>query len=62
MRGAALLIMGSEHVGLDASTMEAAEQSIAIPMQGVMSSLNVAVAASLILYEVSHVRSSTSRC
>jgi TrmH family RNA methyltransferase len=47
-----LLLMGSEHKGLDAATMSAAEQLITIPMQGTMSSLNVAVAASLILYEV----------
>jgi TrmH family RNA methyltransferase len=47
-----LLIMGNEHEGLDAATMDAADQVAGIPMQGVMSSLNVAVATSLMLYEV----------
>ncbi len=47
-----LLIMGSEHEGLDRATIETAEQLVTIPMQGAMSSLNVAVAASLLLYEL----------
>jgi TrmH family RNA methyltransferase len=47
-----LLVMGNEHEGLDAATMGAADQLVGIPMQGAMSSLNVAVATSLMLYEV----------
>ena len=50
-----LLIMGSEHEGLDPATMEMAEQLVTIPMQGGMSSLNVGVATSLLLYELRRV-------
>jgi TrmH family RNA methyltransferase len=47
-----LLIMGNEHEGLDAAARDAADQLVGIPMQGATSSLNVAVATSLMLYEV----------
>jgi len=52
-----LLIMGSEHEGLAETTIEAADQLVTIPMQGIMSSLNVAVATSLLLYELKRVKS-----
>jgi len=47
-----LLILGSEHGGLPQDTLDAADQLVTIPMWGKMSSLNVGVAASLLLYEV----------
>lgn len=48
----ALLLIGNEHTGLDAATIQAADQFVTIPMQGAASSLNVSVATSLILYEL----------
>ena len=48
----ALLLIGSEHTGLDTATIQTADQFVTIPMQGAASSLNVSIAASLILYEL----------
>jgi len=48
----ALVLLGNEHRGLSRPTMAAADQLVAIPMQGATSSLNVAVAASLVLCEL----------
>jgi len=50
-----LLVMGSEHEGLDRATIETADQLVTIPMQGAMSSLNVGIAASLLLYELQRI-------
>lgn len=47
-----LLVFGNENRGLDASTGKAADQLVAIPMDGTNSSLNLSVAVSLILYEL----------
>lgn len=47
-----LFILGNEHEGLPQSAIDAADQRVTIPMRGSMSSLNVAVAAALLLYEV----------
>ncbi len=47
-----LLVFGNENRGLDASTMEATDQLVTIPMEGTNSSLNLSVTASLILYEL----------
>jgi len=47
-----LLIFGSEHEGLPQDTLDSADQIVTIPMSGKMSSLNVGVAASLLLYEI----------
>lgn len=46
------LLLGSEGSGLPASVMEACETTVAIPMAGSASSLNLAVAAGLLLYEI----------
>jgi TrmH family RNA methyltransferase len=48
----ALLLMGSEREGLGREVLEAADLAITIPMHGSASSLNVAVATSLLLYEM----------
>jgi TrmH family RNA methyltransferase len=48
-----LLLLGSEGEGLPASAIEAADQAVAIPMAGRTSSLNLAVAAGILLYELS---------
>ena len=56
-RGAAygprtVLLMGSEREGLSAAQRQACDQLVAIPMRGQVDSLNLGVAASLVLYEV----------
>ena len=48
----ALLLMGSEREGLSKEVLEAADLAVTIPMHGSASSLNVAVATSLLLYEL----------
>lgn len=48
----ALLLLGSEGEGLPAEALARADLAIAIPMQGTASSLNLAVAAGLLLYEL----------
>ncbi len=48
----ALLLLGSEGDGLPRSVIEAADQAVTIPMAGRASSLNLAVAAGLLLYEL----------
>lgn len=52
-----LLLLGSEGEGLPAAVIEAADQAVAIPMSGSASSLNLAVAAGILLYELSAERS-----
>lgn len=47
-----LLLMGSEREGLGKGVLEAADLAVTIPMHGSASSLNVAVATSLLLYEL----------
>jgi TrmH family RNA methyltransferase len=48
----ALLILGSEGEGLPEEVLSQAELTVKIPMHGTSSSLNVAVAAGLLLYEL----------
>lgn len=47
----AFLIVGNEHHGLTKETMAAADSIARIPMMGGIGSLNIAVAASLLMYE-----------
>lgn len=47
-----LLLMGSEREGLPPAIQAAADVCVTIPMWGVSSSLNLAVATSLVLYEI----------
>jgi 23S rRNA (guanosine2251-2'-O)-methyltransferase len=51
-RGDLALIMGSEGSGLRRLTREACDFLVSIPMQGQVESLNVSVAAGVLLYEV----------
>jgi len=46
-----LIIMGNESKGLDEWVIEKADYTIIIPMYGMVQSLNVSVAAAVILYE-----------
>ncbi|MFN2578311.1 MAG: TrmH family RNA methyltransferase [Pyrinomonadaceae bacterium] len=50
------LIMGSESEGLSVAEISAADHAVSIPMQGSTESLNVAVAAGILLYEASRQR------
>jgi TrmH family RNA methyltransferase len=50
------LIVGPEATGLTRDELAAAGQSVRIPMQGNVESLNVAVAASIVLYEAARQR------
>ena len=47
-----VLLMGSEREGLSASQQAACDTLVHIPMRGTVDSLNLAVATSLVLYEI----------
>lgn len=53
-----LVLLGNERWGLSAAYRELADARVRIPMEGAASSLNVAVAGSIVLYEVSRQRQS----
>ena len=55
-RRPAALVMGRESAGLSAEEITAAEEVVRIPMQGATESLNVAVAAGIILFEAARQR------
>jgi TrmH family RNA methyltransferase len=57
LRGPTALLMGGEGAGLPPDVLELADEVIAIPMQPPVESLNVAVAAGLLLYEAVRQRS-----
>lgn len=46
------IVMGSEEKGVSAATLKLADQIISIPMKGRISSLNVSVAAGIVLFEL----------
>jgi len=56
--GPIALILGSESLGLAAEQVEMAAAEVKIPMQGSVESLNVGVAAAVILYEAARQRMS----
>jgi TrmH family RNA methyltransferase len=56
LRGPGAVVLGGEGAGLDAALVGAADDRITIPMQPPVESLNVAIAAALILYEASRQR------
>jgi tRNA (guanosine-2'-O-)-methyltransferase len=45
------IVMGNEHFGVTANAAELADETIYIPMKGMIQSLNVSVAAAVVLYE-----------
>lgn len=51
------LVVGPEATGLTEEEIEAANEAVKIPMQGNVESLNVGVAAAIVLYEASRQRS-----
>ncbi|MBN1914330.1 MAG: RNA methyltransferase [Parachlamydiales bacterium] len=52
LTGSVAIAVGAEHQGLSSQWIERADEKIRIPMQGVTDSLNVAIASTLVLYEV----------
>ncbi|MDX9846678.1 MAG: 23S rRNA (guanosine(2251)-2'-O)-methyltransferase RlmB [Tenuifilaceae bacterium] len=50
--GPVAIIMGSEDTGLSENAIKMADELVSIPIKGKVNSLNVSVAAGLILYEV----------
>lgn len=59
--GPVALVMGTEQLGLTELWMQAADLQVAIPMRGVADSLNVATAATLLMYEVLRQRNHSLR-
>jgi 23S rRNA (guanosine2251-2'-O)-methyltransferase len=55
--GPIALIMGSEEIGVSASLLELSNKRVKIPMLGEIGSLNVSVAAGVVIYEVIRQRS-----
>ncbi|GAB4146486.1 MAG: RNA methyltransferase [Ignavibacteriales bacterium] len=45
------IVLGNEHTGVTKAAEELSDQTIYIPMKGMIQSLNVSVAAAVILYE-----------
>ncbi len=52
LQGFNLLLLGSEAHGIDPELMSLCDKTLTIPMQGHVESLNVAVAAGILLYEI----------
>jgi tRNA G18 (ribose-2'-O)-methylase SpoU len=48
----AVLVLGNERSGVSREVLACADQTIAIPMQGMANSLNVATAAAIVLHEM----------
>ena len=57
LTGSVVLLIGSEGAGLEHPTAELADEAISVPMAPSVESLNVAVAAAVLLYEVRRQRS-----
>lgn len=49
--GATAIVVGTEATGLDSLWLKAATQNICIPMRGVIDSMNVSVAAGILIFE-----------
>lgn len=56
LRRPTAIILGGEGAGLADATIGAVDETVTIPMQGPIESLNVAIAAALILYEAARQR------
>ena len=52
------LVMGPESTGLTADELKTMDETVSIPMHGAVESLNVSVAAGILLYEAARQRSS----
>ncbi|MDF2749569.1 MAG: hypothetical protein K0T00_744, partial [Gaiellaceae bacterium] len=58
--GAFALVVGSERNGVSRPFLEAAAEAVRIPMGAAVDSLNVAVAAGVVLFEAARQRAATS--
>ena len=56
-RGPTAILVGNEHSGIDPQRQELCDALLQIPLSGKTSSLNVAVATGIVLYEVARQRS-----
>jgi 23S rRNA (guanosine2251-2'-O)-methyltransferase len=56
--GSVALVMGREHTGLGKGIASRCDMLVSLPMQGVVSSLNVSVATGICLYEIVRQRTS----
>lgn len=55
------IVLGQEHIGISDVVKEMADDFVIIPMQGFTESLNISVAAAILLQELSHrIRTSDS--
>lgn len=61
LRGPVAFLVGGEGAGLPDDVIQAADETIRIPMRGPVESLNVAVASALLVYEASRQRVSGRR-
>lgn len=52
LSGSLILVMGREHTGLSKAITSRCDVLVSLPMQGVVSSLNVSVATGICLYEI----------
>jgi 23S rRNA (guanosine2251-2'-O)-methyltransferase len=57
LKGPSVLIMGSEDKGISRELLALADHQVRIPMKGTIESLNVSVAAGILLYELIRQRS-----
>ena len=57
LKGPAVLILGSEDKGISRELLALSDSQIKIPMTGTIGSLNVSVAAGILLYEIIRQRS-----
>ena len=60
LTGSVLLLMGREHSGLSKAIASRCDTLVSLPMQGVVSSLNVSVATGICLYEIGRQRMAKS--
>lgn len=58
MTGPAALVLGSEDTGISAQLLKIADSWVSIPMKGTIASLNVSVAAGVLLFEILRQRDS----
>ena len=51
LKGPVVIVMGSEGKGISSAMLELADEKVAIPMSGNIGSLNVSIAAAVVMYE-----------